>query len=414
MLPHRKLLVVFMAIYCLSGFAQDANPLKIYGFTRTEMYTDTRKMSAAVQDLFPLFPMYKDLNAAGEDLNSVSSSSMLSLGSRLGFEYTLPAGIFGAKTAVSRIETDFGGAPTYMILRIRQAYSQIFWEKSDLLVGQTWHPLFVPATMPNILSLNAGSPYQPFNRSPQIRFNHQINKLKLSVAAIYQMMYTSQGPEGASTSYQKNAIIPELYVGVEYKKDGLLVGLGGEYKSIMPNRYFVDANAMKHVSHKVLNTPAIMAYSVINSGMLTIKAKVLYGQNLVEHTILGGYSITPDNKYIPYNSMSSFVHFNYGKTHQVGLMLGYSANMGPSEKTPSGSKFYGFGVANSNLSNEKMVGNMFRITPTYSYNIKNWRLGIELDYTNAAWGNRESTTGKIIQLDRADNYRVCALLMYTF
>jgi len=416
---NKKLLVVLLSFSSLAAFPQEPT-YKLYGFARSDFYLDSRKMSNTVQDLFSLYPMYKDINSEGEDLNSYVSSSMMSITTRMGLDFTSPAGIWGANKATAKIETDFGGSPNYMLLRIRQAYTQILWEKSSLLIGQTWHPLFVQATQPNVMSLNTGSPFQPFNRSPQVRFDYQMKKVKLTAAAIYQMMYTSQGPDETtatktvgSSSYQKNAIVPDLYVSIEYKKNNMLVGLGGDYKSIMPNRYYTK-NGIKHVNDKTLNTPALMVYGAYNKGNLSIKGKVLLGQNLTEHNLIGGYAITSDNNYIPYNTLTSFVHLNYGKIHQFGLLAGYSANLGPNHTLPLGSNFYGFGVTDANTSNEKMIGNMFRITPTYSYNIKNWRMGVELEYTNAAWGKRALENGRILNLDRTENYRIYAILMYKF
>ena len=425
MLRKKQLLVVLLTICSFSGFAQESKTsYKVYGFVRNDSYTDSRKMYASVLDFFSFYPMYNNPSANGEDLNALSSSSLVSVNSRIGIDITGPAGIFGATKTLSKIETDFGGSPTYMLLRIRQAYTQIIWNKSDLLVGQTWHPFFVPATMPNVLSLNAGNPFQPFNRSPMVRLNYQMDKVKFTAAAIYQMMYASQGPDEAtptktvaSASFQKNALIPEIFVGLELKKDKMLVGLGGSYKTIMPNRFYetgISPNIVKHVNHEKLSTPAAMIYGVYTNKKLTVKAKALLGQNLTEHSIIGGYAITPENKYIPFNSLSSYVHLNYGKTHQVGLMVGYSANLGSSKTLPTDSKFYGFGVDNANVLNkEMMVKNIFRITPSYSYNINNWQMGVELEYTKAAWGQR-SATGEIMKLHSVDNYRIYAILMYTF
>jgi len=421
MLRKKQLLVLFLTICSLTGFAQESkNTFKLYGFVRNDAYSDTRKMNASVLDFFSFYPMYQNLNANGEDLNAVSSSNLVSANSRLGLDISGPAGIFGANKMIAKIESDFGGSPTYMLLRIRQAYAQILWNKSDLLVGQTWHPFFVPATMPLVLSLNAGNPFQPFNRSPMIRYNYQINKLKLTAAAVYQMMYANQGPDEtaptktvASASFQKNAIIPEMFLGLEYKKDKMLVGLGGSYKSIMPNRLYNDG--MDHVNHKVLSTPAAMVYGVYTSGKLSVKAKALLGQNMTEQTMIGGFAITTDNKYIPYTTMSSYIGLNYGKIHQVGLMIGYTANLGPSKTIPALSNYYGFGVDKANTpGKEKIVGNLFRITPSYSYNINNWQLGVELEYTKAAWGDRSPINGNIVNLKMADNYRIYAILMYTF
>lgn len=422
MLIKKQLLVIVLTICSLSVFSQESKKaFKLYGFIRNDAYSDTRKMNASVLDFFSFYPMYaKYENGNNQDLNALSSSSLVSVNSRLGVDITGPAGIFGATKMMAKMETDFGGSPTYMLLRIRQAYAQIIWNKSDLLVGQTWHPFFVPATAPNVLSLNAGNPFQPFNRSPMVRYNYQLDKVKLTAAAIYQMMYASQGPDEttstktvASASFQKNAVVPEIFVGIEYKKDKMLVGLGGNYKTILPTRYYTE-NSVKYVNHKTLSTPSAMIYSVYTSGKLNVKAKAILGQNLTEHNLIGGYAITTDNKYIPYNTLSSYVSLNYGKTHQFGLTVGYTENLGPNKKLPLNSLYYGFGVDNANTATEKMVGTIFRITPSYSYNINNWQLGLELEYTKAAWGDRSAINGDILKLKSVDNYRIYAILMYTF
>jgi hypothetical protein len=204
-----------------------------------------------------------------------------------------------------------------------------------------------------------------------------------------------------------------LYVGIESKSENLLVGFGGEYKSIMPNRYFTDGSGVKHLNTNVLSTPAVMLYGSYTSGKLTVNAKGILGQNLTNLNFIGGYAITPDNKYIPYNNLSTFIQFNYGVIHQVGLFGGYTKTFGPAKDLPIGSYFYGLGVDKANTASERMISDIYRITPTYSYNYKNWKLGVELEYTNAGWGSR-STTGSINTIERISNSRIYAILQYTF
>jgi hypothetical protein len=418
----KKILVFFLTTCSFAAMAQDAVTSKLYGFVRTDYYADSREMYASTQDLFSFYPMYKDLNVNGVDLNALPVSGMTSINTRLGFDFSVPTTFLGANKAVAKIEGDFAGTSTYnVLLRIRQAYSQLFWSHSDLLIGQTWHPLFVLATMPQVVSLNTGALFQPFNRSPQIRYNYRFKDLQLSAAAVYQMMYSTQGPDEttytktvASNNMQRNSMMPDLFVGLEYKKNNWLVGLGGNYKSILPTRYITENGVVTSVNKKLLSTPAAMFYGVYTKEKLSVRAKVTYGQNLTEHSIIGGFAITPDNKYIPFNSMASYLHLNYGKAHQFGLLLGYTENMGASSILPANSNFYGFGVANANTTGkEKLIGNIYRITPTYTYLCKNWKFGVELEYTNAAWGTR-STEGQILHLDRVDNYRLYAILSYTF
>jgi len=377
-------------------------------------------MYSTAQELFSLYPMYRDLNLAGKDLNAIPSTSMSSITTRLGFNFVIPTDFLGAKKANAKIEMDFTGTPIFMNLNLRHAYTQLQWEHSSLLVGHTWHPMFTLGATPTVFSLNTGALFQPYNRSPQIRYDYLLRNIKLTAAAIYQLQNASVGPDPttpttalASNTLQRNALVPEWYVSLETKTEHVLVGLGGEYKSIMPNRYFTDASGVKQVNKKILRTPALMLYGTLYFDKLTISAKGILGQNLSEMFLIGGYAVTPDNTYIASNGMASFVQFNYGIKHQIGFFGGFSKNWGPSSDLPSGSSFYGFGVDKANTPSEKMISDVYRVTPSYSYNYKNWKMGVELEYTNAAWGTR-SSTGSIIQTERISNSRIYAITAFTF
>lgn len=400
-----------MGIMGLTGFATDGqaadtNKLEYYGFVRSDFYADSHNMFASVQDLFGFYPL--------ESEYSIPKAGLSSITTRLGL--TLHAGgIWGANKSRSVFETDFGGSPTYMLLRIRQAYSQLIWEHSDLLIGQTWHPLFTGVVCPNVLSLNTGNPFQTFNRSPQVLYQHHAQAWTFQAAAIYQMMYTSTGPLGRTADYQKYAVIPEIYLGAQWQGENHTYGVGVDYKSIAPHNTIPSIGGGTERQKERLNTPAIVGYYrfLSDDRNWTVKAKGLYGQNLTEQSIIGGYAVTPDYSYIAYNSLASFVHINYGKTHQAGLLIGYSANLGPQSDLPAESLFYGFGVSGENSAQERLVSDLFRLSPTYSYNLPNWRIGVELEYTRASWGNR-NTTGQIDADATADNYRLYGIFTYLF
>jgi len=419
----KRIFAILLLVNSIALMAQEAASYKLYGFIRSDYTLDSRKIVSGNQDVFSLYPMYRDLNTDGEDLNSTPSTSFTSITTRFGFNFTIPTDFLGAKKASGKIETDFSGAPNYTLLRVRQAYTQLNWDHASLLVGQAWHPMFTLGCQPSVISLNTGALFQPFNRSPQVRYDYLIKNIKLTAAAIYEMHYTSYGPDAtsstvpspnvASFTFQRNALIPECYVGIESKSEHLLVGLGGAYKSIMPNRYYTDNLGVKHVNASVLSTPAVMIYGSYTSGKLTTTAKATLGQNLTNQNFIGGYAITPDNKYIPYNNLSTFIQLNYGVKHQMGLFGGYTKNLGPTKDLPFGSLFYGLGVDKANTLSEKIIGDIYRISPTYSYNYKSWKLGVEYEYTNAAWGTR-SANGNIHTTERTSNSRIYAILQYTF
>lgn len=88
-----------------------------------------------------MYPKDHAYDADGEDLNATPQGNMYSLYTRLGVDMKGPK--IGSALSSAKVEVDFrGGGTTYSLVRIRQAYVNLEWGKYDVLVGQTWHPLF--------------------------------------------------------------------------------------------------------------------------------------------------------------------------------------------------------------------------------------------------------------------------------
>lgn len=201
-----------------------------YGFIRNDFYYDSRQNFETASGLFYIIPKDVNENPEGEDLNGVPSSGFLSIASRLGVKVYGPL-VFKAQS-YAQLETDFAGfSGSTTMLRIRQAFCRLDWEKTSLLMGQTWHPMF-GEVVPTIQSLATGSPFQPFNRSPQVRIDWRARSAKFYLSALYQFQYSSVGPNGSSPSYLVNGKVPELYVGFDWRKNGWLLGAGLDYLQI--------------------------------------------------------------------------------------------------------------------------------------------------------------------------------------
>ena len=163
------LLVGMLALF--STTAQRKNfTYKFYGFVRGDLFYNSRANMAPIDGNFYLYPLDKSFDADGKDLNATPNGSFYTFTSRLGLDVTGPD--IGKARSSAKIETDFGGfSGSNTMLRIRQAYVNLDWGKSAVLVGQTWHPLFGDVS-PQMLNLSTGAPFQPFNRSPQIRYRY--------------------------------------------------------------------------------------------------------------------------------------------------------------------------------------------------------------------------------------------------
>ena len=363
----------------MGGYAQDkAVKAELYGFVRNYFTYDSRSCVQSNEGLFNMLP--NDINPGlnGEDLNAIPSVRFLSMTTRLGFNVTGPE-IFGAKST-AKIESDFCGASssTAFNLRIRQAYTKLAWEKSDLLVGQTWHPMSGDL-MPEVFSLATGAPFNPFNRSPQVRYNYTpIKGLQFTASAIYQFQYGSVGLDGkTSNTYQRNALVPEVFLGMTAKGKHLSGGLGVDVSTIAPR---VVANNM--LVDERLTSYSAMAFATLKVDYLSVRAKAVYGQNTSHMMQPTGFGIVETfdngvNYYEPMEMGSTWITMMYGKKLRYGFFAGWLKNYGH-----DGEKFTSLVVRNNTGLDEA-----YRFSPIITYKVQNMQIGLEYEHTAAAYGS---------------------------
>ena len=401
----RVLTAVLLALCVSAGFAQDkAVKAEIYGFIRNYFTYDSRSCVQSNEGLFNMLPNDQKLGTNGEDLNAIPSVRFLSMTTRFGLNVTGPE-IWGAKST-AKIESDFCGASsgTAFNLRIRQAYAKLAWEKSDLLVGQAWHPM-AGDLMPEVFSLATGAPFNPFNRSPQVRYNYApIKGLSFTAAALYQYQYGSVGLDGkTSNTYSRNALVPELFVGMTAKGKLLTGGFGVNASTIAPR---VVAGDMR-VNERLMSLSA-MAFGSLKVDDLSVRAKATYGQNTSHMQQPTGFGIvaTSDNGVNSYESMqlgSAWLTMMYGKKLRYGFFAGWMKN---------------FGSAGENLQslvvrNNSGMDQAYRFSPIVTYKVQNMTVGLEYEHTAAAYGTYQPN-GTVTNTHWVANHRVCAMLKYDF
>lgn len=407
----KKILSCFFLFLTISVFSQETSTkIKFYGFIGNDFFYNSRQNKDLVDGVIQLFPLPADLNS-GIDKNAVPQAEMLSVNTRLGIDIT-GAPILGAKTC-GKIEADFDGFGTsFYVFRIRQAFMKLNWDKTELLIGQTWHPLFGNVS-PTVLCANAGGPFQPFNRSPQIRVKQSITStLSLTAAALYEMQYSSIGPVGTSNVYLKNAMIPDIFLGAECKTRHWTSGLGVDYKTIKPDT-------------KQISSLIAVAYSQYACPGFQLKTKVTCGQNPSDQLMLGGYGVskyagdsTTAVSYTNFNDLSGWINAVYGTKFQVSLFLGATKNLGTSEllDIKKGGKLtmYGYGFYDvNNNTQQQALDMMYRIAPSVTYNLSNLKFGIEYDFSSASYGTVQRS-GNVINPYTVNNNRVLVSINYLF
>ncbi len=323
--------------------------------------------------------------------------------------------MLGAKT-FAKIETDFAGTGnTYFLLRIRQAYVRFNWLKSELLVGQTWHPLF-GNVQPDILSINTGAPFQPFNRSPQLRYNYKLNDIfSLTVAGIYQMQYSSPGPDGNSPKYIKEAVIPDAFLGIESKTRYWTTGAGFDTKTIKP-------------SNTTITSFSATAYTQYINPKFQFKLKGIWGQNMSDYLLMNGYGVNKieyklneENKpqvkeleYTNFNIFSTWFNVVYGSTWKVGMFAGFSQNLGTNKDLAATTDGSYIVYSRGYYSEQQLLANqVWRASAVVSYNLPKLRIGAEYNFTTVQYGTLKAD-GYTTNNSQVNNHRVIVSLIYSY
>ena len=403
------------ALSALAGYAQDkAVKAEVYGFVRNYFTYDSRSCVQSNEGLFNMLPNDVNYGANGDDLNAIPSVRFLSMTTRFGINVSGPE-IWGAKSS-AKIESDFCGASsgTAFNLRIRQAYTKLAWDNSDLLVGQAWHPMSGDL-MPEVFSLATGAPFNPFNRSPQVRYNYApVKGLSFTAAALYQYQYGSVGLDGKTSNvYSRNAIVPELFIGMTAKGKHLTGGFGVNASTIAPR---VLANDMR-VDERLTSYSA-MAFGSLKVDDLSVRAKATYGQNTSHMQQPTGFGVVEvfDNGVYNYESMqlgSAWITMMYGKKLRYGFFAGWMKNYGSA----------GDDFMNLVVRNNKGMDQAYRFSPIVTYKVENMQIGLEYEHTATAYGDyvmdmndfpREITNGTVTNTHWVANNRVCVMVKYDF
>lgn len=334
---------------------------------------------------------------------------------RLGVDVAGP--MLGKAKTSAKVEVDFrGSGTTYSLFRIRHVYFNLDWGKSALLVGQTWHPLYGDVA-PEILNLNMGAPYQPFSRAPQIRYRFTSRNFMLTAAAVWQSQYLSVGPKTnlpgetgtqKSQEFIKKSCVPEFYLGMDYKRPGLIAGAGVHVSSITPRTQSEMTDATYFVNERVTGVSGEAHVKYTHNDWL-VSGKTVLGTNLTQTSTVGGYGIvsidenTGKQQYAPLRVSSTWVNVAYGKKWRPALFFGYLKNLGASKE-----------VAYGTLGTGTKLDQLFTGTAELTYNIPHWKFGAEYSLCNAWYGDDFNAKAKAISSHSVMNHRFVFTAIFQF
>ncbi|MFW5756780.1 MAG: hypothetical protein ACOCWK_09265 [Tangfeifania sp.] len=403
-------LLMLISTACFSqGFFTSKNiNVDLSGFVRNDFILDTRRNVDACDRLLELIPEKLDYDQNGVDINAQPSAQFLNTFTRFGTRFS---GLeMGNATIGAYVEVDFTGGTATNSLRFRHAYTQFVWPKSTLLFGRTWHPTFIEKVFPSTLNENTGLPFQVFNRSPQLRFTHHLSgNFDFIAGAVYQFKYANTGPAGKTYKYQRDAVVPNLHAQLQYYNNNWVIGAALDWKSIQP-RTSTTGTEGTFVATEKLNTVAALAYFKYSKNKFLLKAKSMYGQNVCESILPGGYAVaslddaTGAETYTPFNHIYNWINFIYGSDWKFGFFAGYLKNLGTSDD-PVG-PFYGFATD---------VDMVYKLSPQLIYTYKNFMFGWELSWTTAAYGENDfNDKAKVKNTENVTNFRNMLSIAYKF
>ncbi len=410
-------LFLIIAVFILSklpcaGQQEQSNyGISFSGFVKSDLIFDSRQTVSLREGHFLLYPANELLDKNNDDVNAKSNFNMLSIQTRLIGKITGPDA-FDAKTS-GLIEGEFFGTSDADVngFRLRHAFVKLDWEKISLLVGQTWHPMFVAEVFPGVVSFNTGAPFQPFSRNPQVRLTHTIGDLKMIAVAASQRDFQSFGSDKdnkptLSSAYLRNSVLPNLHLQFQYKLQDHLFGIGGDYKKLTP-RIVTNKNIQTNES---IGSLSAIAYTKLNLSSVTFKAEGVLGENLADMLMLGGYAaksldtLTGIETYSSVKCLSIWGELSYGKEIEFAVFGGYTKNLGAKDN-----------LIGTLYSRGTDIDNLFRISPRIQWNSGKTRISTELEYTSAAYGTvNRSDKGKVENVKSIANTRVLVAVFYFF
>lgn len=421
----KKLSILISCLFASTfvGFAQDTTKIvqepkvtvKPYGFVRSYFTFDSRESKSGTDELYYYLPLDESIQADGTDINEHPTTKWTAITSRIGLD--IKGYQVGRIRVAGKFEADFysglSGVTGTAQFRLRQAFVTMQHgggkNPSVLKIGQAWHPM--AADMPHTTALEIGVPFGPFSRTPQITYDYSLlDAFRFTVSALWQMQYTSGGPEGSSANYIKYSNVPEFYFGLTYQNENGLLGRAGlDLLSIKP-RYKGPVTSSINGSDSTytglvsdrLTTVTPFVYVQYTKNAFAFKVKSVYAQSGEHLNMNGGYGVTEKCtqsgedghwEYTPTRVSSSWMSLSYGKKWQAVLFAGYAKNYGTAEKlivdytAPDGTEYAS--VANNYLAKNTYanVNSMWRIAPEV---IRNWgklALSLEWQITSVQYGS---------------------------
>ena len=173
-----------------------------------------------------------------------------------------------------------------------------------------------------------------------------------------------------------------------------------------------------------------MAYTRYDSDRFIIKATGIFGANMFDGLMLGGYAQkVPSNladystfdyrEYTAINTLSiwSEIMTKGDSKMQYGIFGGYTKGLGSKDQ------IYDFQSTTSYYSRGSNIAYVYRISPRAVYSVRKMKFAVETEYTVAGYGDTRNSYGLIqdqstefpnAEINDISNFRLLFSVIYSF
>ncbi len=351
-----------------------------YGYLSHQVIYDSYRSVDSRDGEIYFYPLPASIDENGNDVNRRSRFNMVEVQSRFGVRMKEQELLGASLTGL--LEVDFLGTQQdyTRMLRLRQAFVALDWQRHHLIIGKTFHPSFVLESFPNTVSFASGVPFHPLNRSPQLRYTfHPHPMWNMSLSLLTHGYHRSAGPHDA----QRNSGLPDTQFRLQYG-DGVFqtMGIVAGYKFLTPR----DETQAGTATGETIGSYNLQAFLKHTFPSFSLKTEAVYGQNLSSFVMIGGYGIkgrpgevdlTGDYSYTNIRTMSLWTDLETrGEAFRAGLFAGYTANLGADDDY----------ISLPGYARNDDLHYVYRFSPRLMYRAGSLEFALEWSVVGAAYG----------------------------
>lgn len=368
-----------------SALEKDAYSIKFGGFVKADEYYSSRSFSelgitwSAREQAFCWIPIPPVYDSNGCDLTDKKRFNFIAMQTQLAslirgpdvlnarVQAYVEGDFFGSWIIINRRGAVRQGRSLVNSLWLRHAFVQFDWDNVSLLMGQFWHPLLPRESASTETVFVSAQPFEAYSRNPQIRLTVAAgDHVEFIAAALSQVDFKTVGPELWNTRYLRNSPIPNLHGQMRLFCGENIFGVGVDFKQYAP-REFVRLqpplyNRVK--AEQTFNGTSALAYAEFYHDDFDAKFKFIYGENLADQGMIGGYGTTcfnvipntsptnlcPDaqvpggiRSYTPMQTFACIADFSLKKKVEPGIFVGFTKNLGSKQRLADVSEFVNCG-----------------------------------------------------------------------